>query len=162
MGIKQQRKELEKRRKRGMRLLAAGVWLAEVARHVGVARQSMLRWTKLKEQGSVQVLMRPERLGRPPKLNDVWRTELIRAHKGGALAAAFASELWTLPLIATLIKERFGVDPSHPSVGRVLKQLGWNVQRPAKRARERDELAIRTWKEKRWPTLKKSLRGKAA
>jgi hypothetical protein len=32
MGIKQQLKELEKRRKHGMRLLAEGLWPAEVAR----------------------------------------------------------------------------------------------------------------------------------
>jgi hypothetical protein len=47
MGIEQQLKVLEKRRKRGMRLLAEGLWPAEVARRVGVTRQSVLRWTKL-------------------------------------------------------------------------------------------------------------------
>ena len=51
MGIEQQLKELEKRRKRGMRLLAEGLWPAEVARRVGVTRQSVLRWTKLAERG---------------------------------------------------------------------------------------------------------------
>lgn len=40
MDIEQQ---LEQRRKRGMRLLADGVWPAEVARSVGVTRQSVLR-----------------------------------------------------------------------------------------------------------------------
>jgi hypothetical protein len=65
MGIEQQLKELEKRRKRGMRLLAEGLWPAEVARRVGVTRQSVLRWTNLKEQGGVEALKRPERFGRP-------------------------------------------------------------------------------------------------
>src|SRR5207302_7903370 len=37
MDIEQQLKELEQRRKRGMRLLAADVWPAEVARRVGVS-----------------------------------------------------------------------------------------------------------------------------
>jgi hypothetical protein len=74
ISIEQQLKELEKRRKRGMRLLA------EVARRVGVTRQLVLRWTKLTERG-----------------------ELIRALKDGALAAGFVSELWTLPRIATVL-----------------------------------------------------------
>jgi hypothetical protein len=77
MGIEQQLRELEKRRKRGMRLLAEGLWPAEVARRVGVTRQSILRWTKLKEQGGVDALKRPERFGRPPKLNEAQRAELI-------------------------------------------------------------------------------------
>ncbi len=132
MGIEQQLKELEKR----------------------------LRWTKLTERGGAEASKRPERFGRPPKLDDAQRAELIKTLKGGALAAGFASELWTLPRIASMVKERFGIELSQPSVWRMLQQLGWSVQRPAGRARERDE-TIRTWKEKRWPAIKKSMRGKA-
>ena len=47
------------------------------------------------------------------------------------------------------------------SVWRLLGRLGWSVQRPTGQARERDERAVRTWKAKRWPELKKSLRDKA-
>lgn len=43
MAIEEKLEELEQRRKQGMRLLAAGVWPAEVARRVGVSRQSVLR-----------------------------------------------------------------------------------------------------------------------
>jgi transposase len=78
MEFEQQLKELEHRRKRGMRLLADGVWPAEVARRVGVSRQSVLRWTKLHSQGGVAALKRTERFGRPPKLNEAQRAELMR------------------------------------------------------------------------------------
>jgi len=161
MDIERKLDELERRRKQGMRLLAAGVWPAEVARRVGVSRQSVLRWTKLHEKGGMVALRRPERFGRPPKLDDAQRAELIKALKAGALAAGFASELWTPPRIGMLIKERFGIEFSQSSVWRQLQQLGWSVQRPAGLARQRDEAAIRTWKQKRWPAIKKSLRGKA-
>src|ERR1700690_3663607 len=103
MGIEQQLKELERRRKRGMRLLANGLWPAEVARRVGVTRQSVLRWIELHEQGGLEALKRPKRFGRPPKLNEAPHAELIQALKAGAVAASFASELWTLPRIALLI-----------------------------------------------------------
>jgi hypothetical protein len=32
--------------------------------------------------------------------------------------------------------------------------LGFSSQRPAKRAMQRDETAVRQWKTKRWPALK--------
>ena len=80
--------------------------------------------------------------------------------KAGALAAGFGTELWTLPRMRTLIAQRFSVSLTEPSVWRLLRALGWSVQRPSGQARQRDEKAIRTWKAKRWPELKKSLRGK--
>lgn len=161
MAIEEKLEELEQRRKKGMRLLAAGMWPAEVARRVGVTRQSVLRWTKLHAQGGMAALRRPKRFGRPPKLDEGQRAELVRALKVGALAAGFSTEMWTLPRIGALIKARFGVELTDPSVWRMLQQLGWSVQRPSGQARQRDESAIRTWKEKRWPALKKSLRDKA-
>jgi transposase len=161
MGIEDHLIELERRRKRAMRLLASGLWPAEVARRVGVNRQSVLRWIKRSSEGGMAALKRPKRFGRPPKLKDIQRAELVKALKTGAIAAGFATELWTLPRIATLIKERFGVQLTQPSVWRMLQQLGWSVQRPSGRARQRDEEAIAHWKKKRWPALKKSLRGKA-
>jgi transposase len=41
-------------------------------------------------------------------------------------------------------------------VWRILGQLGWSSQRPTGRATQRDERAIRQWKQKRWPALKKA------
>jgi transposase len=160
MDIEDHLVELERRRKQGMRLLASGVWPAEVARRVGVSRQSVLRWSKRHADGGMAALERPKRFGRPPKLDEAQRAELIKALKSGALAAGFTSELWTLPRIARLIKERFEVELSQPSVWRMLQQLGWSVQRPTGRARQRDEAAIAEWKKKRWPAIKKSPRGR--
>ena len=46
----------------------------------------------------------------------------------------------------------------HPSqVGRILKDCGWSLQKPALRAAQRDEDAIRDWREQRFPELKKRL-----
>ena len=85
----------------------------------------------------------------------------VRLLKEGALAAGFSTELWTAPRIAQLIETKFAVKLVPTSVWRLLGRLGWSVQRPTGQARERDERAVRTWKAKRWPELKKSLRDKA-
>jgi len=160
MDNEQRLKELERRRRRAGRLLAAGTAQAEVARRVSVSRQSVSQWEKLRQEGGMEALRRPKRFGRPRKLSDPQCESLIAYLKAGALAAGFATELWTLPRIANLIEQRFTVRLTEPSVWRLLGALGWSVQRPAGRARERDEKAIRTWKAKRWPELKKSRRDK--
>jgi transposase len=153
-------KELERRRRRAGRLLASGMPQAEVARQVAVSRQSVSQWEKLRQQGGMAALQRAERLGRPRKLSDSQCRELMGLLKSGALAAGFATELWTLPRIASLIEQRFAVRLDQSSVWRLLGALGWSVQRPTGQARQRDEKAIRAWKTKRWPALKKSLRDK--
>ena len=145
----QRRKELERRR--GARFLAAGQPQAELARHVGVSRQTVMRWERLRQQGGLEALRRAEHFGRPERLSESQREELVRLLKAGSLAAGFATELWTLPRIARLIEERFSVSMVPSSVWRLLGRLGWSVQRPSGQARERDERAIRTWKAKRWP-----------
>jgi len=147
--------EWERRRRRGARLLEVGVKQAEVARRMGVTRTSVSRWEKLRQEGGEEALKRPKRFGRPRRLSDAQCEELIEQLKAGALAAGFATELWTLPRMRTLIEQRFSVKLTEPSVWRLLRSLGWSVQRPTGQARQRNEKAIRTWKARRWPELKK-------
>ena len=40
-------------------------------------------------------------------------------------------------------------------VSRLLKKLRLSLQKPERRANQRDEEAIERWKEQRWPSLKK-------
>ena len=155
MDNEQRLKEWERRRLRGARLLRNGVHPAEVARQVAVSRQSVMRWERsLKEHGA-QSLRRAEALGRPRRLTTLQVKELGVMLKAGSMAAGYATEMWTLPRISALIQERFGMKFSQSSVWRILQRMGWSPQRPARQARQRDEAAVRTWKHKRWATLKK-------
>ena len=121
--------ELERRRRRGARLLAAGVAQAEVARRVGVTRTSVSRWEKRRPEGGHEALKRPKRFGRPRKLSDAQCEELIERLKSGAIAAGFGTELWTLPRIRTLIEQRFAVKLTEPSVWRLLHAICWSARR---------------------------------
>ena len=64
-------------------------------------------------------------------------------------------DLWTQPQVAEVIRREFGVSYDPSQVGRILKQCGLSLQKPLRRATQRDETAIQRWKEERWPMLKK-------
>lgn len=150
---------LQRRRLRAGRLLLRGVTQAEVARRVGVTRTTVSDWNEKLNAGGLPGLKRRPR-GRPPGLDAAQRRALIARLKAGALAHGFATELWTLPRVGQLIERQFGRAYSESQVWRILVSLGFSCQRPSGRALERNEAAIRKWKQQRWPTLKKTLRNK--
>ncbi len=141
---------------RASELLRKGVSEAEVARQVGVHRQSVNRWAATLKESGRRGLRQAGRAGRKPRLSLAQLGRIERALKRGPEAAGYETGLWTAFRVADLIEREFGVvyHPGH--VWRILRQLGWTPQRPTGKALERDEQAVRNWKRHRWPTLKKT------
>lgn len=154
-------KALEKRRLKGAKLLAAGKSKSEVARLLGVARQTVATWEQRLAEGGKESLKRGE-LGRPRQLDAGQEQELGKVIMAGALAAGYPTELWTLPRIGLVINERFGVEYSTGHLWRLLRRLGFSCQKPEKRAIQRKEEEIVRWKRQTWPALKKKPSGKVA
>ncbi len=159
-GVKRDFGALEKRRMQAARLLEKGVSEAEVARRVGVHRQSVNRWAHVVQSDGRKGLKQAARAGRKPQLDKAQLRELERALKRGPEALGYDTGLWTLPRVAALIEERFAVAYHPGHVWKVLRALGWSCQRPTGKALERDEAAIRRWKRARWPALKKTPQNK--
>jgi transposase len=155
-GVKRDRVKLERRRLEAARLLQQGVHEAEVARRVGVHRQSVNRWARQFSQGGRPALKRAPRAGRPPQLSAADRQRLVEGLKRGPEALGYGTHLWTAWRVANLIERECGVKYSTVHAWRLLRALGWTPQRPASRALERNEAAIRRWKRQRWPELKKT------
>jgi transposase len=160
MSKARERAELEARRLEGARLLQRGVKPPEVARRLKVSRTSVWRWEQALANGR-RALRKTPRTGRPPRLTDAKKKRLVVALEAGALAQGYATDLWTLGRVCKLIEKISGKRYSQSGVWRLLKGLNFSCQRPSGRARKRDEAAIRQWKKKRWPALKKTAREKA-
>jgi transposase len=78
-----------------------------------------------------------------------------------ATAYGFPTALWTARRVARLIADRCGV-AYHPDYLREwLRGWGYSPQKPARRARERDEAAIAGWAAEQWQRLQKKRRRKA-
>ncbi len=161
-GVRRDFDGLEQRRLEAARLLKRGLSQAEVARQLGVHRQSVYRWAKAMAESGRSGLKKAGRAGRKPLLDTKDLRQLERILKRGPEALEYDTQLWSSGLVAEVIEDKFGVEYHPGHVWRILRQLGWSVQRPAGRALERDEEAIRRWKRRRWPVLKKTPRNKGA
>jgi transposase len=155
-GVKFDRVKLERRRMQAARLLEEGLSEAEVARQVGVHRQSVNRWAKRLFSGGPLALKRATRTGRPPQLSAEDLRRIERSLMRGPEALGYETSLWTAWRVVDLIEQECGVKYSTVHAWRILRALGWTPQRPTRRALERDEEAIRRWKRRRWPELKKT------
>lgn len=147
-------KALEKRRLKGGKLLARGVSKSEVARQLGVARQTVASWERRMEEDGRDGLKRGQ-LGRPRQLDTEQERELGKTLMEGALTAGYPTALWTLPRIGKLISKRFGVGYSTGHLWHLLRRMGFSCQKPEKRAIQRNEDEIARWKRHTWPALKK-------
>jgi transposase len=146
---------MEQRRLAAIPRLEHGESFSSIARALGVSRQAVFVWAyQLRRRGEAGLRRRP-RPGRPPKLTRAQLAQLPRLLAPGAEAHGFSSPIWTTQRVADLIRRRFGVRYDRDHVCRLLHRFGWSWQKPARRARERDEAAIQRWVNQIWPRVKK-------
>ena len=153
--------EAAKKRLRAGRMLKAGKRPAEVAQAVGVARQTVYTWKALLDEGGIDALRAMPTRGRPARLDDEQLQALGRVLLQSPTQHGFGTELWTLKRVGVLIERLYGVKFGQTQIWRILGGLGFSVQKPERRAIERDEDAVQTWKRKTWPALKKKPSAKA-
>lgn len=150
-----------KKRLRAGRMLLAGKRPAEVAEQVGVARQTVYTWKGLLDEGGIDALRAVPARGRPAKLDATQLAGVRSVVLQSPTEHGFGTELWTLNRVGAVIERRYGVKFGTTQLWRILGALGFSVQKPEKRALERNEDAVRQWKRRTWPALKKKPGGKA-
>lgn len=153
--------EATKKRVKAGRLLLAGKGCAEVALAVGVARQTVYTWKRLLDEGGIDALRGVPERGRPAQLDANQLAAVRAAVLQSPTEHGFATELWTLKRVGALVERMYSVRFSQTQVWRILGSLGFSPQKPEKRAIERNEDAVRAWKRRTWPSLKKKPSEKA-
>lgn len=156
MAKRRDHQRMEKRRRRGAKMFARGLPVAEVARRCQVARQVAYRWHEAWMDGGEAALASKGSAGPKSRLTPEQKRQIIDALLQGPSAQGYQTQLWTLPRTSALIESLTGVRYHPGHVWRILGDLGFSCQRPERRAIERDEEAVRQWKRVKWPALKKS------
>lgn len=146
----------EWRRRRAWELAEQGWNQKEIAEALGVTQGAVSQWMKMGREQGEGGLRGKIAQGPQSRLSGEQMEQLPRLLDQGAEAHGFRGAVWTTQRVAALINKQFGVryHPAHMS--RLLKQIKYSLQQPIERASQRDEQAIATWKEQRWPELKKS------
>lgn len=133
-GRKQTQAEQEIHRRQAARLLRAGRTPEQVAEALGRSRAWAFSVQKtLREDGENALRAKPRPEG-PKKLSKKQRAELaVLIEDHTPMDYGFDEALWTRRIVGDLIYDRWGVDLSEPTVGAVLREIGFSPQRTSRR-----------------------------
>jgi transposase len=137
----------EARRFQAWQLNQKGLSQRQITEALGVSKGAVSQWMKHARERGLDALRHRSPPGAARRLSAEQFARLPECLQYGPKAYGFRGQLWTRGRIAAAIHLEFGVwyHPSH--VGRLLKSLRCSRQKPARRARQRDEAVIARWRE---------------
>lgn len=146
--------EMEARRLRAIPYFKKGWPLRRIAKKLGISFVAVHQWKcAWNEKGRAG--LKAGRYGHASKLSQKKEMAVRLRIQKGAEAWGFSGDFWTLHRLTSAIRTWTGVTYRDRSVWHLLRRLGFSCQKPAKRAAERDEKAIKTWLTDIWPKVKK-------
>jgi transposase len=126
-GVQRDFEALESRRLEAAKLLKAGWSQADVAREVGVHRQSVSRWAAALAKAGAAALKASGGRGRKARLTPADLSKIEDALQRGPEALGYETGLWTLPRVAELIERECGVHYHPGHVWKILRRLKWSA-----------------------------------
>jgi len=146
---------LQTLRMQAVKAARKGMTVAAIGEAMGVAERSVFRWLASYASGGQQALLAKPIPGRPAKVSDEvlrWLAKVVREET--PLQRKFPYGLWTLSIIAELLRRQFDLRLSLPTVSRVMKLLGFSVQRPLYQAWQQDAALVRQWEHETFPKIR--------
>ena len=146
---------LEALRRKAVDRVLNGQTQAVVAESLGVHPVTVAKWmARHRAEGEAGLAAKPTP-GRPRFLSPAqetrvktWRTQKPTTH-------GFRTDLWSARRIVELIRRNFSVAFHPASMRRWLTERGYSPQRPARKARQRNDDVIVHWVANDWPRIQK-------
>ena len=149
------REQREKVRLKAGKLFKKDIPQAEIARKLNVTPAAVNYWHTEWGQACIKGLRSKGHPGFVSSLTEKDRKKFKQAVLKGPLAYGYETNFWTLSRLSAVMKQVTGIKFSDVWTWHIVRDLGFTPQKPQVRAAERDEAAIKAWKEKRLPGLKK-------
>ena len=153
--ISDRARKLERRRLQAGSFFSKGKSEAWVARRFRVSAVAAWKWHHAWKKDRHHGLISKGRCGAKKRLTKEKLRTIDHALLKGPEKNGFPSPLWTLERVSRVIQKEVHVSYHPGHTWKILRSLGWTNQKPVRRARERNESAIRRWHKDVWPTLKK-------
>ena len=118
---------------------------SQIAQVLKIHRSSVPLWIEHWNQQREQGLLEGHRCGRPAGLTEPQRGQLQDILDSGPVAYGLETGIWTSPVISRIVADEFSLyyHPGH--VRKLLKQLGYSVQRPTTRLMQADPIRKNRW-----------------
>nr|WP_079408385.1 winged helix-turn-helix domain-containing protein [Streptomyces sp. 3211] len=147
----------ERVRMEAVGMFADGRGSTEIAKELRVSVRSVQRWRRSWQEAGRDAVRSRGPASRP-KLSDALFAVLEEELAKGPVAHGWPDQRWTLARIKALIGRRFHKSMTLSGISQMLRRRGWSHQVPARRAVERDEVAVAGWVKEVWPHLEPSRR----
>jgi len=144
------------RRLHAVTLSIQGYTSGEIARLLNVSRTTIPlwigNWNEYREDG----LLEGYRPGRRPRLDASQLTLLEDIVDSGPVAYGLDTGIWTSVIMASVIEEEFNITYHPGHVRKLLRKMGFSVQRPTVKLQKADPKKQRKWIRYTYPNLKKT------
>src|SRR5438067_9076193 len=145
----------EGRRVRGWELAGQGWKPSRIGGALGVTAGAVSQWFKRAREAGEAALCDQPRPGRLSRLTAEQHQRVPELLGRGAPAWGFVGERWTRKRVAEVVRRQFGVRYHPAHVSRLLRRWGFSLQKPVRRARQRDEASIAKWRDETYPAAEK-------
>jgi transposase len=135
--------------------------VSEIAQLLHAHRSTVHTWIVWWNEYGKEGLYEGHRSGRPRSLTETDRQRLCDIVDSGPVAYGLQTGVWTSPIVTEVILEEFGVRYHPGHVRKLLKELGFSVQRPTTKLVQADSKKQNKWTRYTYPNLKKK-RGRKA
>jgi transposase len=145
-------------------VIGQGMSQKGAAQIFGVTPESVCLWMKAYRTGGEKALCNKP-LGRPKgqKLTEAQAAGIRKSIVGRCPdQLRLPGFLWTRDLVGAMIDRRHGITLSRWTVGRYLKSWGLTVQKPMRRAMERNPAQVRYWLQTKYPAIKEQAKAEGA
>jgi len=157
------RMEQQWTRMQAIKMAKNGRSVSEIAKFFEVTNRAVFKWIAAFSSGGQNSLLAKDGAGRPPKVSPdhlLWIAKTVKNNTPDQLKFEFG--LWTLKIIGALVERDLGLTLSTPTLAKVMKQLGFSVQKPLYRAYEQDAVLVEAWRQTDYPALKKRAQERGA